>query len=174
MGFFLFSKDETYVREISRELDAPVSSIKREMDNLISFGFIEKKGRRIFLNKKLNIIKELKNIFIKTDFIAYPIEEVLRKNKKIKYALIFGSFARGDYSFESDIDLMVIGEIKLDSVIKIIKPVEEKIRRDINPVVWKIEDFVEKKKEGFVRDLFSKKIIMLKGDENELRKIVQR
>jgi hypothetical protein len=36
-----------------------------------------------------------------------------------------------------------------------------------------LKSFIEKKRTGFVKEIFSKKIIMLVGDENELRKIAK-
>jgi len=171
--FLFFKKKETYIREISNELKIPVSAVKREIDNLLGIGIINKKGNKIKLNKKCNIIEDLKNIFIKTDSIVYPIKEIINKNKKIQYALIFGSFARGDYSQGSDIDLIVLGNISLGLVIKILKPIENKIKRDINPVVWTLENLKKEKNSSFVKDIFKKRIIMIKGDENEIRKIIK-
>ncbi|MBI3622822.1 nucleotidyltransferase domain-containing protein [Candidatus Pacearchaeota archaeon] len=174
LSFLLFEKREAHIRGISKMLRIPVSSVKREVDNLLSIGIIKKQENKILINEKNSIIGDLKNIFVKTDFIAYPLEEAVRKNRKIKYVLIFGSFARGEYKEDSDIDLMIIGDIKLDEVIKIINPIENQIKKDINPIVWNVKYLIERKNEGFVRDLFSKKIIMIKGDENELRKIIKR
>ncbi len=172
MEFLFFELEETYLREISKELKISPSAVKRELENLIAVGLIKKQKNKIRLNEKSNIINDLKNIFIKTDCIVYPLKQAL-KNKKIKFALIFGSFARGDYSSESDVDLMVVGDIKLSEAYDLLKPIENQIKRDINPVVWGLKDLKEKKKTGFVKDIFYKKIIMIKGDENELRKIVK-
>jgi len=173
IGFLLFEKSATHIREISKMLRIPVSSVKREIDNLLSIGVIKKQENKVLLNEKNSIIEDLKNIFIKTEFIAYPIKDTVRKNEKIKYAFIFGSFARGEYKEDSDIDLMVIGDINLDASIQLINPIEKRIKRNINPVVWKVKDLIKRKKDGFVKDIFNKKIIMIKGDENELRKIIK-
>lgn len=172
MEFLFFEREETYLREISKELGISPSAVKRELENLIVTGLIKKQRNKIVLNEKSNIIGDLKNIFIKTDAIVYPIKRVLKSNK-IKFTLIFGSFAVGDYSGDSDIDLMIIGDMKLSEVYKLLRPVENQIKREINPVVWKLETLRGKKDIGFVRDIFKKKIIMLKGEENEIRKIVK-
>jgi len=172
LEYMFFHKNETYIREISRDLNISVSAVKREIDNLAFLGIIEINKNRITLNKKCNLLEELKNIFIKTDFVIYPLKEIL-KDKSIKYCLIFGSFARGDYKEGSDVDLFVIGNFKSFDMYKILKPIEEKIKREINPVVWTLDNLKKEKNKGFVKDVFSKKIIMIKGEENELRKIVE-
>ncbi|MFH1358595.1 MAG: nucleotidyltransferase domain-containing protein [archaeon] len=172
LEFFFFKKNESHTREIARELKIPVSAVKREIDNLISLSLLKIDKRNIVLNKKCNYLDDLKNIFIKTDSIVYPIQDVL-KNIKADFILIFGSFARGEFNEESDVDLMVVGNIGLDKVIKTISPIEDKIKRDINPVVWKLDELRKKKNTGFVKDIFKKGIILIKGDENELWKIIR-
>lgn len=172
LEFFLLKKDESHIREISRELKIPVSAVKREVDNLKSINIFEINKNKIILNKKCNFLEEIRNIFIKTDFIVYPIQETFEKIKA-DFVFIFGSFAGGGYKEESDIDLMIIGAVSLSAIIKIIGPIEDKIKRSINPVVWTAENLKKQKKSGFVKDIFVKKIIMIKGEENELRKIIK-
>lgn len=172
LDFFLFKKKESHIREIARELKIPVSAVKREVDNFISIGLIIKKKRNLVLNRKCNYLGDLKNIFIKTDSIIYPIREAM-KNVKAEFIFLFGSFAREEYSEESDVDLGVVGEVKSFNLYKKIRPVDDIIKRDINPVVWTIDSLKKQKDSGFVRDIFKKGIIMLKGDEDELRKIIK-
>lgn len=172
IGFLLFKNSNTYLREISKELKISTSAVKREIENLALLGIIEINKNRIILNEKCLFLSDLKNIFIKTDFIIYPLKELI-SNQKVKYAFIFGSFARGTYTLDSDVDLMVIGNLKLSEVYKSLKPLENKTNRDIVPVVWTIDNLKKEKGSGFVKDIFTKSIIMIKGDENELRKIIE-
>jgi len=172
LNFFLFRKTKSHLREISRELKISPSAVKREVDNLVLIGLLRFDKRDLVLNKNCNYLEDLKNIFIKTDAIIYPIQGALKKIKA-DFIFLFGSFARGEYSEESDVDLMVISDLGLDKTLKTIRPAEDIIKRDINPVVWKIEEFTKRKETSFVRDILKKGIIMIKGDENELRKIVK-
>lgn len=172
LNLFLFEKNETHLREISRELKIPVSAVKREIDNLTSINILKIYKNKISLNENCNFLIDLKNIFIKTESIIYPIQNAL-KNIKADFIFIFGGFARGEYNNESDVDLMVISNIKSFDLYKKIKPIEDKIKREINPVVWTIKNFKKQKNTGFVKDILKKGIIMIKGNENELRKIIK-
>ena len=154
LNFLLFEKTETYIREISRELKISASAVKREIDNLAFISIIKINRNKIILNRNCNFLDDLKNIFIKTDFIIYPLKEAIGSNKKIKFAFIFGSFARGKYSEESDIDLFVVGNIKLSEIYKLLKPLEEKTKREVNPVVWTLDNLKKEKNSGFIRDIF--------------------
>jgi len=173
LNFLLFEKTETHIREISRELKISTSAVKREIDNLAFMGIIRINRNKILPNENCSFLEDLKKIFIKTDFIIYPIKEAIGNNKKIKFAFIFGSFARGGYSEESDIDLMIIGNASLSSIIKLTSPAEKGTKKNINPVVWTLENLKREKNSSFVKDIFKKGIIMIKGDENELQKIVR-
>lgn len=172
LEYLFFNKKETYLREISKELKLSTSAIKRELDNLLDLGLINKQKNKITLNKSNPIIEDLKNIFLKTDSINYPIKEGLKK-LNTKFILIFGSFAKGNYNSESDVDLLVIGDVKQKEAFKLLKPIEKKIKREINPVVWTLKELSENKNKGFVKDIAKKDKIMIKGDKNEFQRIIR-
>ena len=110
LKLFLFNANNSfYQRQISSLTAQPIRGIQREVDKLNRIGIIERsmQGNRIYysLNKKCPIAQDLKNIFLKSVGIA----EVLRENfkeKKVKFTFIYGSYARGEESLLSDIDLM--------------------------------------------------------------------
>src|SRR3989344_573902 len=129
--YLFFHKKETHLREMAKELELSPSAVKRELDNLISLGLISKQKNKLSLNKSNPFLEDLKKVFLKTDSVSYPIKEAFKK-KDIKFVLIFGSFAKGDYTPESDVDLFVIGNVKQREIFKLLRPVEKLIRRDIN------------------------------------------
>ena len=172
LDYLFFRKKETYLREIAKKLKLSSSAVKRELDNLLDLGLINKQKNKITLNESNLLIEDLEKIFLKTDSISYPIKEVL-KDKNVQFVLIFGSFAKGKYDTESDVDLLVVGGIKQQKVFSLLRPIEELISREINPVVWTLKDLKENRKKSFVRDIVSKDKIMIIGDENEFRRIVK-
>lgn len=173
MGFLFFEKSETYLREISNKLKIQPSSVKKEIDNLNELNIVLKKEKKIYLNKKNVVVDYLKNIFIRTDYFVYPIVEVL-SDKEINFALIFGSIAKGNFKEESDVDLLIIGNVDFSEIVKLLKKTEKQIDRDINPIIWSYEDFMKKRKNKFVKEIFTGPVIMVKGEENEIRRIVGR
>ena len=172
LEYLFFYNKETYLREISKELKLSPSAIKRELDNLLDLGLINKNKNKIILNESNSIVEDLKKIFLKTDSISHPIREALKK-EDINFALIFGSFAQGKYNSESDIDLLIIGKAEQQEVFKLLKPVEKLIKREINPVVWTLQELKENKNKGFIKDIMKKNKIMIIGDENEFQRIVK-
>lgn len=172
LEYLFFCRKETYLREIAKELKVSPSAVKKELDNILDLGLIKKQKNKIILNESSPILEELRKIFLKTDSINYPIKKAIEK-LDIKFALIFGSFARGVYNSESDVDLLVIGKVRQEEVFRALKYVEKLIKREVNPVVWTLEELEKNKNKGFVRDIVKKEKIMVIGDENEFKRVVK-
>lgn len=173
MLYFLFSKEKARLRELARSLRLPVSAMAGELRNLQSLSIIKKEKDYFTVNEECNFLLELRSLFLKTDALKIAFEKALKK-KQINFGFIFGSFANENYTGESDIDLFIIGKIINEEIFKIIKPLEKELQREINPVVWLLDELKRKKEENFIKEIFKKKIIMIKGEENELRKIIRR
>ena len=172
MGYFFFYNQETYLREVVRELNLSSSIVKREIDNLLSIGLILRSKNKLVLNNSNVFLDDLKRIFLKTDFFFYPIKKALDR-KEIKFVLIFGSFANNNHVPESDIDLLIIGDLKQEKVFKILKPLEIILKREINPIVWTLKELIKNKEKAFIRDILKKEKIIIKGNENEFQKVIR-
>jgi len=172
LHLFIFSKDSFHLREIERKIKTPVSAVKREIENLQKIGLIKKQKNLYSLDKECQILQELKNILLKTDSLTSELSRHLKK-LKIKFAFVFGSFAEDIYTPASDIDLFVIGDIRTTELVKILKSAEKKLDREINPVVWTLPELKRKSKISFIKDIMKKKIVMIHGNENELRRIIE-
>ena len=93
---------------------------------------------------------------------------------KAKYCFIYGSFAKGEETGSSDIDLFIVSEIKEDKLIKIIQKLEKAIHREINYVLWNENTFSQKaKSHHLLKTIKKSKIIMLIGNENEFKKQIK-
>jgi len=171
LGFLFFVKEESHVREISRETKTPVSAVSREVDNLISLGIVSKEDNVLRLNKESPIVDDLKKIFIKTDYVINPLKKAF-EGVEADYIFVYGSFAKGDYTKRSDLDLFIAGDVSQKDVLKLINPVEEAIKREINVVVWPLSDLKNKKAGSFIKDISKNKILMVKGNLDELRQII--
>ncbi len=88
----------------------------------------------------------------------------------MKAAFVFGSLAKGDAKAESDVDLMVIGELGLRPLTKLISGIAEKVGREINPHVMTPQEFSKRRREKdhFVFSVLSAPRIFVKGTDHEL------
>ena len=169
-----------YLRELSRELMIPYSMLYKEEKNLVSLGVVteEKRGKitLVSANKKLPFFAELKKMMIKTAGLGDLLRNELSELKGIKYALIYGSFASGEESETSDIDLLVIGRATEDELLNMTGKIEKEVEREINYILWSEDEFAKRAKteHHLLRDIAGKPIIMLVGEENEFRRTAKK
>jgi len=60
---------------------------------------------------------------------------------RIEEVIVFGSYARGDYDEESDIDVLIVGDVPFDDVIEISTEILLKYGELISPMVISPEEF---------------------------------
>ncbi len=74
---------------------------------------------------------------------------------RVEQVIIFGSYARGELKKESDLDVLIIGDVKLDEVIGISFPLLLKHGIYISPIVMSRDYFEMLKAEGtsFVKNI---------------------
>ena len=90
-------------------------------------------------------------------------------------AFVFGSMASGRQNAGSDIDVCVLGDVSLLDVVTALSPVQETLRRELNPVVMTAERYSElaKRQDRFVTRMMSEPRVIVMADENELAKLVE-
>ena len=164
--FFTNPEGSFYVRELARILKEDPSNLAKELIKLEKEGIFESelrgKTKHYHLNKKYPLYKQLKEIIFKTTGVEGGIRNELQKLKNIKQAFLFGSFAKGDYDSQSDIDLLIIGDPDPEKLAEKISKLEDKFSREINYIVMKEKEFQKKKnKDPFLIDVFKNKTIKL-------------
>lgn len=178
LGLMLLHPEATYhVREIARQTNTKAGTLHKELSRLAEVGLLTRKkmGNQLHYaaNRQCPIFQELASILRKTSGLADVVLDALASLEgKISVALIFGSLARGEERSGSDVDVLIIGSLGFAEAVKALHPQQEKIGREINPVVMSPEEYRRKKNEGegFVREILANEKIFLKGDDNELGK----
>jgi predicted nucleotidyltransferase len=107
---------------------------------------------------------------LKTNGLAEILRQVLTQASEIQVAFVFGSIARNEEKADSDVDLLIIGDTGLREATKLLSGVSERIGREINPYVMKIEEFLKRKKahEHFVTRVLAESKLYVIGNDNDL------
>jgi len=172
--YFTNPNKKYYLRELERLLNFSVGNIRRELIKLESTGLFlsENKGNLVYyyLNQSYPLFEEFKSIIFKTSGAPKMLQNSLEKFNGIVHAFIYGSFAKGEEKEDSDIDLLIIGEVNEDKLIEVISNLERRLQREINYAIFGKEDFKKKKEDRnpFILDILKEKKIFLIGDENGL------
>jgi len=179
LRLFLFNADNSfYQRQISSLTNQPIRGVQREVEKLFRIGFLEKlvQGNRIYykVNRNNPIFEDLKNIFFKSVGIAEALKGNL-KDKKIKIAFVYGSYAKGEESLLSDIDLMIIGDISSKELSELLSKPKAELMREINYVVFSLNEFIEKaiQKDHFINSVLKEKKIFIIGSDDKLKGLIK-
>ena len=181
LGVLLLRPDESfYVRQLARLTGFPVGSVNRELKLLTEAELITRAPSgnqvRYQANRASPIFDELAGIFRKTTGLAGVLKQALQPlGKKVNLAFIFGSMAQGKAKSFSDIDLLVIGTVDFNKVVKQLIGTSERLGREVNPVLMGTAEFKAKYDKGdrFVSGLVKEPKIFVTGTVNDLKKLVE-
>jgi predicted nucleotidyltransferase len=170
-----------YLREIASLTEQPVQAVQRELPKLEAIGLLEHtvQGNRKYyqVKRECPIFAELKAIFLKTVGLGDALKEYLGHAKAdIRVAFIYGSYARGEESVASDMDLFVVGAIGARELSTALASARSELAREINPVLMTPEEFREKVASGnhFVRSVLEEPKTFLVGNATDLEALAGR
>ncbi|MBL8509627.1 MAG: nucleotidyltransferase domain-containing protein [Chitinimonas sp.] len=168
-----------HVRELARHIGALPGSTNRELTKLAEAGLLLRQqiGNQVHYraNPQCPIYAELASLLRKTAGAATTIANALAPlADRIQSALIFGSVARGEETTLSDIDILVLGEVGFAEVVELLHPLQESLQREINPVVYRVPDFITKLSSGntWAKAVLSQPQLFLMGNADDFAKLV--
>jgi len=174
--FFYNQEKKFYIRELAKTVSSSAGNVQKELRRLEDEQIVRSEkyaNLRLFsLNKTHPLFPEIEIIIYKTIGIDEEIRKELKTLKGLKFGLIYGSYAKGDFKADSDIDLLLIGTINENEAIKRIQKVEKKILREFHFNFIKILEFSAKvKQSSFYRELL-KNYILVTNNKDEFEKFI--
>ena len=168
-----------YLREIVRATGLGLGPVQRELAQLTAARIITRSdsGHQVYFraNTDSPIFADLKNLIAKTAGAADAIREALLPlQERVALAFVFGSVARGEETRESDIDVLVVGDVSFAEAVRALRDAHERLEREVNPSVYPLEEFKRRIEEQhyFLREVLSGPKLFVVGDERELERLV--
>ena len=173
--FFTNPEQEYFPRQLERLSGIFVGNLQKELLKMEQAGLLE--ARRLGQlklykrNTRHPLFPELKKVVAKTIGIEGTLREALGRVEGIKAACIYGSFARGEARPASDVDLLVIGEVKEGALIRAVKELEDGLQREINYTLYTDAEWRERKaaRDPFVREVLRQPRIPIIGEPDVIR-----
>ena len=172
---FLDAGREWYLHDLARAVRLPPSSLQREVANLVDAGLLRcrRDGNRVYYRAEEGhpIYGDLRGLLLKTAGLRDVLLSGLAGfGGRIRVAFVFGSVARGEENSSSDIDLMVIGDVKLSELVPRLKEAEDVLHRPVNPLVYPPGEVARKLGEGhhFLTRVMGEEKLYIVGDEHDL------
>lgn len=169
-----------YLRQIVRATGAGTGAAQRELRQLVAADIVrrEKRGQSVYFsaNPESPVYDDLRSLLAKTTGIADVLRSAFEKlpdRRKIVVAFLHGSVAEGRHTSGSDIDLVVVGALPLSRLVPALKKIETRLGREINPTIYRPEEFVERARAGghFLRRVLERPRIMLVGTRDDLEEL---
>lgn len=164
-----------HLRELARLTDASPGTLKKELDGLMGAGLLksQKMGNQtqFSANTEHPVYPELFGLIRKTiglhDVLATALEAL---DGKLEVVFVFGSMAKETETSQSDVDVMVIGNVTFGEVVNALYDVQTIVGREINPKVMSRTEWQLKQDEGnsFVKELLTQPKIFIVGSEHDL------
>lgn len=179
--FFLNPSTEFFQRAVVKEIGKGLIQAQRSLKILEETGLItaRKVGRMIFYKAVSThpAFQDLKNVFLKTISFGDTLRKALGAHSKhIQFAWIYGSVAQGCEQADSDIDLVVISDLTLKELSQVIGPLADSLNRELSPLFLTPVSFRNRlhEKDHFVTRLVQDKKIWMIGDDQQLRRFIDR
>jgi predicted nucleotidyltransferase len=167
-----------HLRELARLTASHAGTLGRELDKLTEAGLLLRSEQgnlvRYQANRNCPLFDELSAMFRKTHGAAALLRDALEPlADRIRFALIFGSVAKGAQSSRSDIDVLVVGEVGFSELIQSLFPAQQTLQREINPVLYSAEEYRARARrcETLVREVVNNPVVFLKGDRDDLAEL---
>jgi predicted nucleotidyltransferase len=155
-ALFTVAGERAYLRELARRTGIGPGPLQFELSRLVAADLVtrSKDGNRVVYqaNTAHPVFRELRGLVLKTCGLPEQIRSALRPlDNDISLALVFGSVAKGTSQGKSDVDLLVVGSAKLETLLAMLEPVERQLDRGISVRLFKPTEFKKRREE---RDRF--------------------
>jgi DNA-binding transcriptional ArsR family regulator len=167
-----------YGSELAQRLGVPSSSLQRELQDLTEAGILKthKQGRMVYYqaNRESPVFPDLRGLLLKTAGLVDVLAQALKPvASKVTTAFVYGSIAAGSEDSNSDIDLMVVGEVSPQDLALPLRRARESLGREINPTVYTPAEFGRKRAAGdhFLTQVLDKPRLIVLGNKDELGKV---
>ena len=133
--FFLNITNKGYLNSLANEFGESTNSIRKELNNLFSAGYLEKhiENNKVIYSANIShpLFKIIQKIVKKHLGIEEILETVYNKIGKVKKIMILGDYAKGIDS--GLIEILIVGDnINNDYLDEISPKIEKKIKRKVS------------------------------------------
>jgi|SRR5271154_1075827 len=162
-----------HLRDLAARLRIDPSNLSKELGRLERAGLFQSEvsGRQKYfrLNKKYPLFHEVRSIVTKTIGAIPLMADTLKSVQGIEGAWLYGSFARDQQDAASDIDILVIGSPRGESLAVSVEKLERQLGREINYAVLTRKEFNSRRarKDVFLENVWHNKRISLVARDNK-------
>ena len=167
-----------YLRQLVRTTGKGMGAVQKEVKQLLEAGLVTKNviGNQTFYqaNSGSPVFSEIKGLVTKTVGVHDILRAALNPLRShIQAAFVYGSIAKQTETANSDIDLMVVGDVDFGQIATRLGQAQRQLSREINPTLYPPPEWQSKlaANNHFLKDVLSGEKLFIFGDEDELRRM---
>jgi len=150
--------------------------VQRELTKLLDSGLVLQSlhgnQKHYRANPDASIYDALVDIVQKTMGTAGALRSALLPlAEDIRFAILYGSVAKGSDHAQSDIDVLIVSDtLSLDRVFAALAPAEKALGRTISPTLYTAAEFIRRRKQSnaFLMRVLEGEHVVLLGAEDEV------
>lgn len=179
-ALLLNSHHPVYASELANRFGLRPSSLQRDLGKFTAAGILKmtRNGNRTYFqaNEECPVFPELRSLLVKTSGVVDLLRaELAPLASQIKVAAVYGSFASGTETSRSDVDLILVGSVKMIDLSALLDQATAKLLRQINPTLYAPEEFARKARGShFVQSVLAKRLLFVLGSNSDLEAIAGR
>ena len=157
------------LQELATDLDAPQSSVHRELSRAEDAGLLVRdataRPHRFAAVADDPMYEPLATLLKHSVGVEAELRSVLDR-PDVKAAIIYGSWARGTRRPDSDIDVLVVGDAPLRDLRRVVRPIGKTAGRTVDITLLSPDEFVRMREEGasYLRSVLEEPTTPLVGD----------
>ena len=166
-----------YLSDLAKHLNRRPSSLQKPLSALVESGILRRRldGNRVYFQPDPDcpFHDELRSLVAKTVGLVDVLRELLEPfEKTITFAFVYGSVARGEEFSQSDIDLMVIGQVTRFELAKILQQAQQWLARPVNVSLYTASEFAKKvaSHEHFISAVLEGKKVFVVGNAHDMER----
>jgi predicted nucleotidyltransferase len=136
------------VTELAEDLSVTPQAVRRELRRFVDAGWVVHEGGarsgRFRADTNAPVYGALRELLEKTVGIEAQLRNALTNVEGVRSAAIYGSWATGRIRSDSDVDVLVIGDVDYAHLVERIADVHDRSGRDINLMAMRPDEFRDK------------------------------
>ena len=172
--FLLNPNEEVYLAQVVNSTGKALIQVQRTLKRLLDSGLVEKTTHKRKTYYKANLkhvaYEDVKNLVIKAKIFSPTFkDDITYLNKKVRYGFIYGSVAKSTHTPQSDIDVLLIGDLSYYDAGSFIFKLGRELAQEVNVVILSLDKLLQeiKNKNSFTSRVLQEPKIWLFGDRNE-------
>jgi len=156
--FCINAQEKFFIRELSRRLDLQLNSIRRELDNLESFGFLksfEENGKKYYeVNQEFPLFLEIKNLILKaTTLDDMFFADKMSKVSGLKLLVFTGMLTKAP----TLTDVLIVGKVRKNDLDKYLKKIAQGLPHELRVTFLTPQDYIYRLSivDKFIYDIFA-------------------